>query len=265
MRKYQKQLRVTSILLLLLSGVGLIGLQIKSEGWFLLGLSFASLLVTDKKFAKDFLLINISIIFLGILDISTNISYKHIVQSGVLISLAVAVPYVISRYFYKDDKIRFSFGNMRGWNKNHYLYILLAAAVSYFLIPFYLHNTDAYLNWPSQTDLSSVIRLFLGTNGLGIWDELFFIIVVLGVFKHYMKFMWANIAQAILWTSFLYELGFTGWGPIFIFFFALLQGYIFQKTHSLLYTLSIHLALDLVLFLAIVNAHNSTWFNIFIT
>lgn len=265
MINFRSLLRFVEIFLILLSGVSLIGLQIKPEGWIILATSFLILPFTDRGFAKDFLLVNISLIFLGILDINTNISYPHMIKSGILISLAVAVPYIISRYIYKDDKIRFSFGTAKNWSKTHYGYIVLAAIVSYFLIPFYLSSTGAYLNWPSQIDTSSIIRLFMGTNGLGIWDELFFIIIALGIFRHYMKFIWANIAQAILWTSFLYELGFTGWGPIFIFFFALLQGYIFQKTHSLLYTLAIHLTLDFVLFLAIINAHHPAMFNIFIS
>jgi hypothetical protein len=80
-----------------------------------------------------------------------------------------------------------------------------------------------------------------------------------------MRFWHANLAQAALWTAFLCELGFTGWGPIFIFGFALLQGWIFQKTHSLLYTLTIHLSLDFVLFISIIHSHHPELINIFIT
>lgn len=263
--QYKSLYRTISIALTSAAGIAIIGLQFKPEGWLLLGAAFGSLYFTDKKFSKDFLLLNISLIFLGLLDISTNISYAHMAMSGVWISLAVAVPYCVSRYIFRDNKIRFSFGSIKSWTKTHYAYLLLALVLSYLLVPFYLSSTGAYHNWPAENDASSLVRLFFGTNALGIWDELYFVIVVLGILKHYLKFWQANIIQSVLWTSFLFELGFTGWGPVLIFLFALLQGWVFQKTHSLLYTLAIHLSLDLVLYLAIVNAHHPSMFNIFIT
>ena len=46
--------------------------------------------------------------------------------------------------------------------------------------------------------------------------------------------------------------------------FALTQGYIFKKTESLLYVITIHLTLDLVLFLALLNVHTPTLADIFL-
>lgn len=262
---YEKYFSYLSLLLILLSGIVLIGLQNKPEGWVLLGISFASLALLKKRKAKDFLLINISLAILGVTEINTEITYSHMFSTAFLLGLAVAIPYLVSTYIYKDDKIRFVFGSMKKWSKKQYHYIGLTAIISYLLIPFYLVNSGAYINWPSEADPSSLIRLFIGTNGLGIWDELFFVIVVLGILKHYYRFWLANIAQAILWTAFLYELGFTGWGPFIVFIFALLQGFVYKKTHSLLYVITIHLTVDFILFLALVNAHNPDYFNFFIT
>ena len=45
----------------------------------------------------------------------------------------------------------------------------------------------------------------------------------------------ANVLQAVLFTSFLWELGFHAWAPFFIFPFALLQALIFTRTKSLSY------------------------------
>jgi membrane protease YdiL (CAAX protease family) len=113
--------------------------------------------------------------------------------------------------------------------------------------------------------VANLLKLFIGTNVLGIWDELFFVITVLAILRRYLPFIWANGAQAILWTSFLYELGFRGWGPVAIFPFALLQGYIFKRTDSLLYILTIHLTIDLVLYLALVHAYHPGWVPLFVT
>ena len=110
-----------------------------------------------------------------------------------------------------------------------------------------------------------MIRLLIGTEALGLWDELFFVLTILAILRQYMPFWWANCIQAILWTLFLYQLSFRSWGPVFIFAFALLQGYIFLRTKSLLYLLSIHLTLDFILFLALVHAHYPELVRIFIT
>lgn len=257
--------RALSVSLLVISSVALIALQLRPVGWILLVISFVCLFLCDKKFAKNLGLINLSIGILGITEISTDISYRHMIETGVLLSLTVAIPYIVTKYIYKENYIGFTFGSVKKWSRKQYYYLAFTATVGYLLIPFYLTNSGAYINWPADSDTSSLVRLFIGTNGLGIWDELFFVIVVLGVLKQYIKFIWANIAQAIIWTAFLYELGFTGWGPYIVFLFALIQGYVYKRTHSLLYIVAIHLTVDLILFLALVNAHNPSYFNFFIT
>ncbi len=257
--------RQLNILLLLLSSITLIALQLKPLGWLILLISMISLVLCDRKYRRDSLLLHISILILGLTPIDTEISYNHMAFMGLMLLLALIVPYFISRYLYKDHHIRFPFHHGRNWYKSEVLYIAATAIISYLLLPFYLSSTDAYLNWPPDTDTASLIRLFVGTNALGIWDELFFITTVLGLLRHHFKFFWANIFQAVMFTSFLFELGFTGWGPLMIFPFALLQGYIFKKTESLLYVITIHLTLDLILYMALVNAHNPAMFSIFIT
>jgi membrane protease YdiL (CAAX protease family) len=253
-----------NIFLLCISAVVLIALQIKPAGWILLMVSTLTLILCRKHFAKDLLLIHISMGILGITAITTDVSYVHMIEMGFALLLAVAIPYVISRYVYKDYLVRFKFHHGRRWFRSEILYIFITAAVSYFLLPFYLSNTGAYLNWGVESGASFMTRLFIGTNALGIWDELFFISTVLGILRRFLKFHWANLAQSVLFTSFLYELGFTGWGFIMIFIFALIQGYVFKKTESLFYVITIHLTLDLVLFLALIYAHYPTWMPIFI-
>lgn len=261
MKRYAQYL---SLLLLVVSTIVLIGLQIKPLGWELLAFGALILLFTQKQFGKDVLLIYISIALLGLTRISTDISYGHMVSMGTFLGLAVGIPYVVSRFVYKDYLVRFKFHHGRRWFKSEIAYIFATVIVSYFLLPFYLKNTGAYLNWSVAPDFSNVVRLFIGTNGLGIWDELFFVSTVLGILRRYLNFQIANILQAVLFTSFLYELGFTGWGFMMIFIFALIQGYVFKKTESLFYIITIHLSLDFILFLALINAHHPTWMPIFI-
>lgn len=257
--------RSISLSLLLLTAVLLIALQMKPGGWIILGLSVASLLLTDRKFAKDLLLINLSVGIIGLTPITTDISYGHFAFMGTTLSASVLIPYLVSRFVYKDRRVRFPFHHGRRWYKQEVAYIVFAGLMAYLILPFYLTSTGAYHNWPSATDASSIIRLFIGTNALGIWDELFFIGVVFGLLKHYFSFMWANLFQAVLWTSFLYELGFVGWGPIAVFLFALLQGNVFKRTESLLYIVTIHLSVDFFLFLSLIHSWHPHLINIFLT
>ena len=66
----------------------------------------------------------------------------------------------------------------------------------------------------------------------------------------------ANILQAIIFVSFLWELGYRAWGPALTIPFALLQALIFLKTRSLGYVVTVHLLFDAVVFAVLVHAHN---------
>ncbi|MBT4210137.1 MAG: CPBP family intramembrane metalloprotease [Candidatus Komeilibacteria bacterium] len=265
-KKYSVNIaEVICLALLSSAGIILIGLQIKFVGWLMLILGLISLYYCRKKFAKEVLLVYISLALLAITQITTDISYVHMFEMGVTLILAVSIPYFASRYIYKDHLVRFIFHHGRNWCRKEILYILVTAIISYFLLPFYLKNTGAYLNWSVEPGFDNIFRLFIGTNALGIWDELFFVSTVLGILRRFLPFSWANLIQSILFTSFLYELGFTGWGFIMIFIFALIQGIVFKKTESLLYVITIHLTLDFILFLALIEAHHPDWMPIFIT
>ncbi len=261
----KRPFEVINIVLLCLSGIFLVGLQQKPWAWLLVATGILELFLCRRQFAKDVLLIYLSLALLGITPITTDISYQHMAFMGATLVLAIAIPYAVSRFIYKDYLVRFQFHNNRGWYKKEILYIAVTAAICYFIIPFYLRDTAAYLNWTVEPGISHISRFFIGTNALGIWDELFFISTVLGILRRFLPFIWANLAQSVLFTSFLYELGFTGWGFAMIFVFANIQGFVFKKTESLLYVITIHLTMDFILFLALINAHHTGWMNIFVT
>lgn len=248
-----------------MTGIILIALQLKPWGWSIWLLGVLGVFACSKNFRRDVLLIYLSMGLLGITPITTDISYGHMLEMGFTLILAVALPYLISRYIYKDYLVKFKFHHGRKWFKTEILYIAVTAVIAYLLLPFYLENTGAYLNWTVEPGLGNIIRLFIGTNALGIWDELFFVSTVLRILRRFMRFEWANLLQSILFTSFLYELGFTGWGFAMIFIFALIQGIVFKKTESLFYVITIHLTLDLILFLALIEAHHPAWLPIFLT
>jgi membrane protease YdiL (CAAX protease family) len=253
-----------SVVLLCATGVFLIALE-QQWAWGLLAATALSLALGTRQFAKDMALLCVSLALLGITRIDTDVAPEHMFAMGTTLLLAVLIPYVVSRWAYKDCLVRFPLHHGRRWLRTEILYIFVTAIVAYFLLPFYLRNSGAYLNWEVQLEAGFLTRLFIGTNGLGIWDELFFISTILGILRRFLPFSWANVAQSILFTSFLYELGFTGWGPLMIFPFALIQGEVFRRTESLLYVITIHLTLDLVLYLALIHARYPEWMPIFLT
>ncbi len=252
------------IALTCLSGVVLIGLQWQVPGWSLWALTLVLTLASSHPIRRHLPLVLGSLALLGITPINTDVSNAHMLQMALTLTLAVAIPYAVSKYLMREDLIQFPIHNKRRWHRSEFIYIFVTAAIAYLLLPFYLADTGSYQNWSVEPTTDGLIRLFIGTNGLGLWDELFFICTVLAVFRRYLPFVWANLAQAVLFTSFLYELGFRGWGPAAIFLFALSQGYIFRRTGSLLYIVTIHLTLDFILYLALIHAYYPHWLPIFI-
>lgn len=248
-----------------LGGVLAIGFQLRYLGVAVLLLCASWLYFQPiKRLRNDLWLVICSLLLLSVTPVSTDISPSHIAIMSVLLSATVLVPYYISRYYLGDHAVRFPLHHGRRWYRHEIGYIVLTAAIAYLLLPYALLSNGVYLNWPNASTPTQLGLLFLGTNALGIWDELFFVSTLLALFRRHVGFWYANIAQALLWVAFLYELGFRSWLPLVLFPFALLQGYIFRRTSSLLYILTIHLTLDLVLYLALVNAYHPEWFNFFL-
>lgn len=183
---------------------------------------------------------------------------------GSMLGAAVLIPYL----YYRGKpgrRISFNFRFQSILHKEKIAFIVFMALVSYLVFPFYFKSTGAYANWPSAQGAGDVILLFIGTNALGFWDELFFINTVLTIFRRHTRFWAANLAQGIIFTAFLYELGFRGWAPFVIYPFTLLQGYMFMRYKSLGFVIATHLSIDFILFLAILNAYGKLPFPFFIT
>ncbi len=260
----QNLYRTVSLIGLMAGTIAAIPLQQQALGYTLLACGAISLLGAGRAFAKHIVLIFISISIIALAPISTSIELTHIMQMGALLGLAVLIPYLVVRFVYKESVIRFP-ASRHTWTRGHIGYLLLALVLSYLILPFWMASTGGYQNWSVQADPYHLALLFLGTNGLGIWDELFFIVTALALLRTHLPFRVANLVQAVLFTSFLYELGFRGWAPFIIFPFALLQGLVFKKTENLLYIVAIHLTIDFVLYLALINAHHPQLLPIFIT
>ena len=235
----------------------------QSIGWGFWVIGAIVLAFCKGEFRNHVALLYLSLGLLGFTPIDTDIHWSAIGHFSIMLTLVILTPWALARFVLKTNLVEFRFGWRQRWTRPRIVWAFVALALSYLVFPWYLKDTSApaalgvpaYENWMVGLDIGSLGRLFLGTNGLGIWDELFFINVSFAILRRHFPFWQANIFQAVLFTSFLFDLGFTGWGPFLIYVFALLQGFIYEKTRSLFYVIAIHLTVDFVLYLALVDSH----------
>jgi membrane protease YdiL (CAAX protease family) len=219
--------------------------------------------LTDGLF-KDLLLITVGMVIVSLISVRADISWVNFFTVGIVLALAVATPYLLSRFVFKDRLIRFPWKAGRRWTALQWSYFALILFLGWLILPFYFITSGVYLNWPeSVASPDEIGRFFVGVNAVGTWDELFFICTVFVLFKRHFPMWQANLLQMVIFVSFLWELGYREWGPLLTFPFALLQGYLFAKTRSLGYVLAVHLLFDALVFLAIVHARNPDWAPIF--
>ena len=195
-------------------------------------------------------------VIVSTVSVAADISWGNFFLLGFVLAAAVAVPYALSRFVFKDRLIRFPWRGGWPWNRVQWGYLFLVLFLGWLILPFYFITSGVYLNWPIVTTPDEIGRLFVGVNAVGTWDELFFILTVFVLFRRHFPVWQANLLQMVIFVSFLWELGYQSWGPLLTIPFALLQGWIFSTTKSLVYVLSVHLLFDAVVFLVIVHARN---------
>ena len=257
-------LRLIPSALVSLSGFVLFVLEQGTAGYGVLALALVLAAFIDRSLLRDLALIAAGLVAISLVPITTDISTEHMLVMGTAMILAVAIPYSVSWFVFKDHGVRFPVMTGHPWTRTEKWYLAAVVVMGYALLPVYMVSTGVYRNWPAVSDPEGIFRLFLGTNALGIWDELFFICTAFMLLRRHLPMAQANVLQAVLFTSFLWELGFRAWAPVFIFPFALVQAWIFTRTKSLSYIVAVHLLFDFVLFLVLLHAHNREWIDIFI-
>lgn len=253
-------LKLVPALLVCGSAVLLFGVRMPLLGYAVMLAGLASAWFIDRALFRDLVLIALGMIILSTISLEANIDYANMVLFAVVLSSAVAVPFVIQRFVYRERVIVFPWRGKGRWTRAQWIYIAAVVVMAIVLLPFYFISSGTYQNWPAVQAPDAVIRLFIGVNAVGIWDELFFICTVFTLLCRHFPVWLANLLQATVFVSFLWELGYQSWGPLLTIPFALVQGAIFRMTRSLSYVVTVHLLFDLVVFAVIVYAHNPAWF-----
>ena len=61
----------------------------------------------DRPLLKDLLLIAFALVTISLVPINTEISWDHMLLMGTALAVAVVVPYLVSRFGYRDHAVRF--------------------------------------------------------------------------------------------------------------------------------------------------------------
>ena len=241
-------------------------------GWVLLaaGVGAAALMerrlvvASGPSLTRDLSLIGIGMLIVHAISLEAQLDNLSMLRFTLALGGAVLVPYLISRFVYRDRAVAFPWRARRKWARWQWGWLIAVIVLGWLILPFYFITSGVYLNWPVVDEPDLIARLFVGVGAVGIWDELFFICTVFTLLLRHLPVPAANVLQTVVFVSFLWELGYRAWGPVLTIPFALLQGWIFLRTHSLAYVVSVHLLFDAVVFAVLVHAHNPGMLPIFL-
>jgi membrane protease YdiL (CAAX protease family) len=222
-------------------------------------------LAVDRALGRDLALIGTGMAIVSAISLRADLSDAGMARFTVALSLAVLVPWALSRYLFGQRTIRFPVATGRRWARWQWAYLAAVVVIGYLVLPFYFIGSGAYRNWPDLDGGQDIARLFVGVNAVGIWDELFFICTVFALLRRHLGLWTANVLQSVVFVSFLWELGYREWGPLLTVPFALVQGWIFARSTSLPYVVAVHLLFDLVVFGVLVHAHHPELLDVFVT
>lgn len=225
--------------------------------------SFAS--NTSPSLLRDLSLVAIGLLIVRTISLAAELDNWAMVRFTLALGGAVLVPYLVSRFVYWDRATGFPWRARQTWGAWHWGWLAGVLVLGWLILPFYFISSGVYRNWPVVDSPELIARLFVGVGAVGVWDELFFICTVFAVLLRHFPAWLANVLQAVVFVSFLWELGYRAWGPLLTIPFALVQGVIFLRTRSLGYVVTVHLLFDAVVFAVLVHAHNPGVFGIFPT
>lgn len=264
--------RILPALLVCAAAPAFFVLEIPWLGWLLLALGLAAAWAVERgritasapSLTRDLSLIALGMLVVSVIPLAAELDNLAMLRFTLALGGAVVLPYVVSRFVYRDRAISFPWRGPRRWGRLQWGWLAAVLALGWLILPFYFITSGVYQNWPVVDTPDLIARLFVGVGAVGIWDELFFICTVFALLRRHFPDAAANVLQAVVFVSFLWELGYREWGPLLTIPFALLQGFIFLRTHSLAYVVTVHLLFDAVVFAVLVHAHNPGLLPIFL-
>lgn len=232
-------------------------------GYAALAVGLTIAFMSNRTLGRDLSLIAVPLVFISFISVEANLEWGNVALMGAVLTLCVVYPYVMSRFVFRDHIVRFPGRPGEPWSRGEWAWLGAVLVLGYLILPVYFITSGSYQNWPAVETPSEIARLFVGVGFVGIWDELFFICIIFALLRRHFPFWIANGLQAIVFVSFLWELGYRSWGPLLTLPFALIQGWIFERSRSVWYIITVHLLFDVVVFAVLIYAHHPEWLPIF--
>lgn len=245
----------------LLSLLAVVVLWVALDAW-LWGLPFALAFALSLPFEspyrrRRYLALAAAVGVLALAPISTDTSTQNFLVLGGLFVAAIALP-TLMLWRERPRPVTFKLLPDK-LEPLEIFYTLLSVPLAWgaFALYFGVLSPEVPFNWtlPPEPDNEALLRLFIGINLVGIWDELFFINVCYAVLRQLFGARTANLAQGVIYTTVLWTMAFRGVGPVFVYLFALTQGAMYERSRALLWVLIVHLIVDYFLFQAVVEAY----------
>ncbi|MGL4611417.1 MAG: hypothetical protein ACRCYY_17355 [Trueperaceae bacterium] len=205
-----------------------------------------------------YLALGSALLILILAPISTSLEPLNIALLATCFAAVLIVPALMLR---KTGVLTFQFWPKHlDWVDVGYTLLSIPLAWGAFELYFKILSPEVPFNWQlgAEPNNAELFTLFMGINAVGIWDELFFVNTSFAILRSLFPFRTANLAQSVIYMIVLYDMAFTGWGPIFVYTLALTQGFMFERSKVLLWVLIVHLVVDYFLFQAIVTRYYPT-------
>ena len=195
------------------------------------------------------------IALLAAAPIHTGLDNAHFAKLGACFLAAVLVPNLILRR--TDPGVL----DLRFWprrlRRRDLVYTALAVPLAWVVIGIYFGRLTPEMptHWwqPAEPSREWIWRLIVGVNCVGVWDELFFVSTTYAILRSLYPRGLANAAQAVVYTSVVCHMAFTGAGPVVVGVFALTQGAMYEGSRCLLWVIVVHLIVDFFLVSAILH------------
>ncbi|MEZ4385981.1 MAG: type II CAAX endopeptidase family protein [Candidatus Krumholzibacteriia bacterium] len=238
--------------------------------WLALGPGLVGLVLAhrdpDRRWWQTGVLLAYLIILLHFTRIDGDTTTAHIIELTVKLGLGALLVPALAAWRWLREPLDYRWVSGR-WSLRMWLWLGGGFLLAYAVMGMYFTwwTPELHLSWYLPADPADpergqwMWRLFWGCNFVGFWDELCFVNFVFVLLSRRLGFREALLVQAVFFTSFLHEMAFVGWGPVVIFCFALIQGFTYHRTRSLLYVIVLHLLVDTILFYWIANRYYPGW------
>ena len=251
--------------LITLAALPLFALSAPIIGWAMLLAGVAVSFVAGRKVGLDLLPVAAGIGILTLLPAEPELGLAGMSRFTLVLAAALVIPWLISRFGTRAGGVTFPFRDGRRWGREQWIFLAVVPLLGYVVLPAYFIDAEGHANWPAVDGIGAIAMLTVGILGLGLWEELFFVGVVFSSLRPHVGAWRAIVLRAVVVVPLLWDWGFRGIGWVIILVFALVQGWIYERTKSLSYVIAVHLTFDLVMIAVLVWAKHPEWVDVFLT